>query len=236
MASYQFPSDVGVIGSGHWILFEAFEPTGLIEQVASGSSAFNGAAKDIVFLFNPGGSQAPLVWQHEHEYEDVKLMRVAANFAGIGQSSTGGIIPNIFGTAINPRAEILYRNTNLRKFQLNFMMAPSSKKESESMKNIIKVFRARSAPTLMGNTYNNVFKNPCEWRIRFFFKGENGNFSENTNIPKIGKSVIERVDVDYTQNSEWSTFQDGSPVMSMITLMIREMPVIDSEAIEQRGY
>lgn len=238
MANYQFPQDLGSISSGHWILFESFEPTGLGTRVIDNSvnSVSYGTPKDVLFMFNPGGSQSTLTWSQLHEYGDIKLMQVAAGFAGVAQSSTGGIIPNIFGKAINPRAEVLYRNTPLRQFQMDFMMAPSSKQEATSMMNIIKTFRAAAAPTLMTQTYNSVFENPCEWRIRFFFRDDQGRLSENTNIPRISKSVITRIDVDYTRNAEWNTFRDGVPTSALLTMEFVEMAVVDSQAINQRGF
>jgi len=51
----------------------------------------------------------------------------------------------------------------------------------------------------------------------------------------MGRSVLEVIDVMYNPNAEWSTFADGSPVATQLTLRFKEMRLIDGKNIAN-GY
>ena len=79
------------------------------------------------------------------------------------------------------------------------------------------------------------FAAPYEFLIDFIFFDSSGNMIENNHIPKIGRGVIINLEVMYNPNGEWSTFADGSPVSTQLTMTFREMRVIDSKNIAN-GY
>lgn len=58
---------------------------------------------------------------------------------------------------------------------------------------------------------------------------------ENPYLPKIGRCVLSRVDVNYTQQGSFSTFKDGAPTNLYLTLVFNEMRVI-SQADVENGY
>jgi hypothetical protein len=59
---------------------------------------------------------------------------------------------------------------------------------------------------------------------------------ENDNIPRIGRCIIEGIDVNYTPQGEWSTFYDGQPTTLMLSMTFKEMRVIDRQNISEGGY
>lgn len=97
------------------------------------------------------------------------------------------------------------------------------------MKNIIKQLRRFAAPK---QNENNIllFDTPAEWEIQFYFHGQ-----ENTNIPKIARSVLTDINVDYSPQGEWSTFRNGHPVACMLQLGFNEMEIMTRQHIE-KGY
>lgn len=186
---------------------------------------------DSVFLYIPAGGQAPMSWDQKHIYTDVKLARALTNFLGI--TAAAETAAGMSGMAINPRVEVLFQTTALREFTFTFQMAPQSQQESDAMKSLIKIFRKNAAPTLQQSGY--LFNSPKEWGIAFWYK-KNGSWVENTNIPKIRRSVLNRVEVAYpVPGGEWSTFSNGHPVSAMLTLNFAEMSIVDSDKIEE-GY
>lgn len=82
---------------------------------------------------------------------------------------------------------------------------------------------------------------PAEFLVSFHTVGSNpdnpSQISEQDNpyLPKIGRCVLTRVDVDYTLQGEYSTFKDGSPTNLQLTLVFREMRVI-SQTDVANGY
>lgn len=82
---------------------------------------------------------------------------------------------------------------------------------------------------------------PAEFLVSFHTVAFNPNNpsqtaeQDNPYLPKIGRCVLARVDVDYTLQGEYSTFKDGSPTNLQLTLVFREMRVI-SQTDVANGY
>lgn len=254
--SWIFPSDLlAAENQGAMMVIESFkseskvyipselsvsELSKLAESLGSRGSGSTAPTKitnatDRFCLFIPGGGQNQLRWEQKHEYSDVKLARalLSAIVPG-GGGDLGGVIPSLLGFPINPRVEVLFRNTDLRRYQFSFLFAPTSKKESEDMKKIIERIKWGAAPRISNNTL--TFESPNEFQFSFYYKTEQGNWKENTNIPKMERGVITNIQVDLPMpGAEFSTFSNGHPVSSMLTLEFVEMAIIDKRKIEQ-GY
>ena len=269
MANYVFPSDLATNRQqGHFMKIQ-------IEPSKAGTAR---AENHTVMLFIPGGQQnGPLQWQMIHEYDDVKLTKLGMGMIGslartaaetaIGAGRVAGK-----GT-INPKVDVLYGNSELRQFQFSFFLAPQSQKESQDLKQIVKLLRKFSAPEIgvpagaevaagaIGSALNTVtgqqglfsspsgqgsqlnsgfwFIPPAEFLISFHSivnNGSNGlNAPQNQYLPKIGRCVLTRVDVNYTQQGEFSTFRDGAPTNLQLDLFFREMRIISQYDVET-GY
>lgn len=205
-----------------------------------------------IVLFVPGGPQnGSLSWKTVNDYAETSMTKIGATAFGIGDVAAVANfgMQTLGGAAINPKVEVLFRTTQLRQFQFNFMFAPSTQNEAEEMEYIIKTIRYHAAPEIDGEsdprqsyigvinqagylTSGYFMKAPSEFVIQFH-RGSSGE--ENTHLPKIGRSVIERVDVDYTPQGEYSTFSNGYPVSALLTVVFREMRIIGKENIN-RGY
>jgi hypothetical protein len=243
---WAFPEDVGKGINGHYIIFTGYSQTTGSQAVTSASGGIiptvgssGSGVVDNIRIFIPGGSQSPFAYQQEHLYTDVKLARVAdAATLGVSGVLTGSTAANyvgqkLFGKMLNPGVDIMFQSTPLRRFQFNFIMSPSSKTEAKSMKDIIQAFRFHAAPQFDNGKLSFIV--PDVFDIKFYYIGSEGNPIENTNIPKINTCVMERIDVDYTPQGEWSTFTDGNPTSCMITTIFRELQVIDRNQIKA-GY
>jgi hypothetical protein len=250
---YQFPQDLGTSTQGHWMLIDVMQ-RGLDKTLAS------------VALHMPTGSgQGNIEFTSRHEYAESKLTKVAVDTVssiplvgtaiGGAINAAAGAAPMI-GGAINPKIEVLYRDTGLRDFQYTFIMSPTSQTESQNLKDIVKTLRMYSAPTLIGGPSDprasyiglinqvqylgtdggGIFATPNEFIVRFFYFDEkSGAAVENTNIPKIGRCALTGIEIMYNPNAAWNTFHDYNPLSAQLTLAFKEMRVIDSNNI-QDGY
>ena len=277
-----YPSDLGSKQQGHFMKIQVFPTNGTAHDVAG----------QAIYMFIPGGNQnGPLSWPMVHEYDDVKLTKLGAGVIGAvtrmipgvgsalaeaastaGAYGLGGARVKGYGT-INPKVDVLYGNSELRRFQFSFFLAPESEFESKSIKNIIKTLRLNSAPkitsTVAGVDIANVpgvqgfgellggqatgnftgesgqgsqlqsglwFTPPSEFLISFHRIKDGTSTPENEYLPKIGRCVLERIDVDYSPGqNEFSTFSDGAPTNVQLTMIFREMRIISQYDIE-RGY
>lgn len=145
------------------------------------------------------------------------------------QNDAVRLILNKAGYVFNPQRQLLFKGIDFRTFQMSFTFTPYSRTESDTVNRIIKLFRKYAAPTIVTEGVGMFFKPPAVFDIDFLF-----NSSTNTKIPKLKRSVITNVDVNYAPNG-WATLSDGTPVQTTMTLEFQEMVLVDSTAIDN-GY
>jgi hypothetical protein len=243
-----FPKDLSSSTQGHLIKIMAMD--------RGGNSPLGS-----VSLFMPGASSGSnLIFASRHEYAETKLSKVlmAGAEAAVGVGLWGPaqtIGAGLAGTTINPKVEVLYRDTDLRTFDFSFIMAPTSSEESQALIDCAQLLRYYSSPESILNTDvsddprstyiggggqagyligGNFFFTPNEFIIDFY-RIEDGIPTVNANIPKIGRCVLEAVELMYNPNGEWSTFKDGNPTSAQLALRFRETRVIDRKNINV-GY
>jgi hypothetical protein len=164
---------------------------------------------------------------------DPYVASAAANFLGkaIGASNLGDLVTRSMGQAINPQLQVLFRGVDFRRFQFDFVFTPYSSEETEAVKKIIYAFKHAAAPEITSTKYfaegGLFFKVPYPFDIKFFYKGQ-----ENTYVHKIGRCVLENINVDYGPNG-WATFNDGSPVQIKMTLQFKETVIVDKQRIKE---
>ena len=145
------------------------------------------------------------------------------------QSDVVKLALSLNGLAINPQQQMLFDGVDFRRYQLAFTFTPYSAEEAKTVKEIIKIFRKHAAPTLQQGYAGIFWEPPSTFELDFKFNG-----ASNPNITKVKESVIETIDVDYSPNG-WSTFGDGAPVQTILTLGFKEVSLVDHTDIKA-GY
>ena len=148
-------------------------------------------------------------------------MQSAGNVAG--QLLKNG--SKVAGYPVNPRVEVLFANRLQRAWMFEVFLAPRTKSESVTAREIIRTLRYHAAPELaLGGFF---FVPPAEFDITFFRQGV-----ENTNLPRINTCVLEKIDIDYApQNGVYSTFRDGSPVAIRLSMAFREVEIVHKRRV-----
>ena len=83
-------------------------------------------------------------------------------------------------------------------------------------------------------TAGRFFIAPSEFEIHYMFKD-----SPNPNLHKISRCVCTDVDVRYGPEAQFSTFDDGQPTTTQLTLGFTELEFITKEKIhpnDKSGY
>ena len=132
------------------------------------------------------------------------------------------------GVAVNPRSEAFYNSPQPRSFSFSFDFWPRSMEEAEAVEKIIAIFKYNSAPGFKAGTLGSVFTTPNYWKISYMF-----NSTENTALNMIGACYCTDVDVDYSPDGQWTTFGDGKPVHTRMTVNMLEDRIITKQDIEQ---
>ena len=139
----------------------------------------------------------------------------------------------VSGLAINPRQEMLFNGVQVRTFDFTFSFAPRNKGEAQTTNQIIREFRKYAHPSLHGT--GAMLNVPAEFEIRYYKVFNNDVTAENLFLNKIGRCALTAVNVDYTPNAVMSTFPDGSPVRTSLTMSFQELRPLTREDIEE-GY
>jgi hypothetical protein len=135
------------------------------------------------------------------------------------------------GLAVNPKLQLLFEGIGFRSYQMSFTFTPYSQQEAEVVTKIVNTFKQFAAPRIVkGATNGMFFIPPAVFEPKFYFNG-----SENKKINAVKPSVIENIDVNYAPNG-WSTFGDGAPVQTTLTLQFKETELLDRDTLVTGNY
>jgi hypothetical protein len=225
-----FPEDLGAEYMMHYMMIRLYTQGNNIQANYGGFNTGGFSQNNYnVALFMPteaGGGIFP-TFEDTHEYADISMTNVFANqiaSAKAFQAAKGAAAAT--GRAINPGVQVLYKTTHLRTFDFAFLFAPRSEKESQSMESIIKKIRTYAAPKDEGLFY----RSPAEVEIDMRFRD-----NVNTHLIKMKRQVITGVTVQYAPQGVYSTFTNGYPVTTLLSIRTREMEIIDRDDVE-KGY
>lgn len=150
---------------------------------------------------------------------------IAAKFGGGGALATGGLAAA--GLALNPQNFLLFRQIDFRRFQFDFLLTPSNQKETETINQIIYLFRFHASPEVLTGSSGRFFVPPSEFDIDVV---HNGNV--NRNIPKINTCVMTSINVDYSAGGQWSSYYDGAAQQVRLTLNFMEKEIITKDLVQ----
>jgi len=143
-----------------------------------------------------------------------------------GMIPAGKIATGYAGMAMNPQLLVLFRGIGFRSFQYDFYFTPRNAGEAAAVRKIIRAFRFHAHPELSAG-YGVFYISPSTFDIEFMHKG-----ALNTNIHKVKTCALIRYDVDYAPFG-WSTYKDGMPVQTRLSLQFQELQIVTKEDIEK---
>jgi hypothetical protein len=131
------------------------------------------------------------------------------------------------GLASNPKKEQAFKNVDFRTFSFEYNFAPQSPDEAQNVLNIIRAFKYHMHPEFKSeNAFLYIY--PSEFDITYY----KGN-TENLNIHRHTSCVLTEVNVNYSPNGVFSTFDNGMPTQITLSLMFKELQLLSKETIEK---
>ena len=130
-----------------------------------------------------------------------------------------------FGTAINPRNEAFYNTPTQRTFSYTFDFWPRNQDEAQAVENIISIFKYNSAPGLTEGA--GLFVTPNYFKISYMY-----NNGRNSHLHRIGACFCTDVQVDYSPDGQFTTFESGQPVHTRLTVSFLEDRILTKRDIE----
>lgn len=166
--------------------------------------------------------------------------KLASSAAGIiGANITPSqILARTQGEILNPNIELLFGGPTLRSFRFQYKMMPRNRDEGEQIKQIIRCFKRHMASKLGGSgstesqdTENTFLRTPDVFELRY-----RQGAGEHKYLHKFKQCFLESINVNYTGEGVYSTYEDGTPVSMIMDLTFKEIePVYDLDQQDAGG-
>ena len=154
---------------------------------------------------------------------------------------------NGFGKILNPYVEQVFGGIGMRTFNFNWKLVPRNDAETRAIKNILQVLRGRSLPDYAaklglsanagaldsGNISDRWLTVPHVFRLHWK-NGDNGQRIDS--LPKIKPCVMTDIQINYTPDNIWATYEGANPVAYDMTLGFTETEIITSQEVLALGY
>jgi hypothetical protein len=159
--------------------------------------------------------------------EAIKQAFTSALVNQLGANTTPeGLISRATGSVLNPNMELLFQGVNLRTFPFDFDFAPRDEKESNVVKEIIRIFKQSMAPRTGSNTAGaGLF---IEAPNIFLLKYKSGN-QDHPYLNKFKPCALTSMGMNYTGSGSYATYADKTPVHMKLSLSFTELNPIYNE-------
>ena len=149
--------------------------------------------------------------------------RAASIIPGVNITGTQ-ILSRTSGTILNPNMTLLMNGPSLRSFNFQFKMTPRDDREAKQVKSIIRSFKRNMAPKVSDG---NVFlETPNVFELRYKKGSDTHPF-----LHKFKQCALSDISVNYTGENVYATYNDGTPISTIMTLNFTELA-----PIYQRDY
>jgi len=146
---------------------------------------------------------------------------IGQNLAGAAEALTGvkvkSVIEQRYQKVLNPQLAVLFKGIGVREFSFSFDMFPKNEKESQEIERIIRMFKYYSFPYIDGNFMH--YPSYFEIEAKTGAKDSSGNRKV---LMKFHRAAITGVNVERNPTGVWSTFANGDPVNTKLTLTVKE--------------
>lgn len=141
----------------------------------------------------------------------------------------GQMLSKASGIAANPKKEQLFKEVEYRTFTFAYSFYPRSKQEAATVREIIKEFKLHMHPEFK-DAGEFLYIYPSEFEIVYYNNGK-----ENTNLHKHTACVLTDMNISYSPQNVYTSFDDGMPSQINVQLSFRELALLSKKDI-QEGY
>jgi hypothetical protein len=151
------------------------------------------------------------------------IANLALSKAPAGQAAATSVAT---GLAANPKKEQVFKGVDFRTFSFDYQFFPRDADEAQNVLNIIQQFKYHMHPEFKDDN-NFVYIYPSEFDI-FYYQGR----SENLNLHRHTSCVLTEMNINYTPNGTFTTFDNGMPTQINVTMSFRELALLTKEKVK----
>lgn len=130
------------------------------------------------------------------------------------------------GLAANPKKEQAFKGVDFRTFQFEYQFFPRSAAEAANVMRIIYEFKYHMHPEFK-DANNFVYIYPSEFDIFYYQNGV-----ENKHIHRHTSCVLTEMNVNYTPNGTFTTFENGMPTQINVQMSFRELALLTKDKVK----
>ena len=154
------------------------------------------------------------------------ISSIVANIA-LSKGPNAGAMSAMTGLAPNPMKEQVFKGMDFRSFTLEYQFSPRDINESDNVNKIIKALKYHMHPEYK-DANNFLFLYPSEFDIEYYNQGK-----ENLHLHRHTSCVLTELNVNYTPNGTFSTFQDGRPTQINVSMTFKELTILTKELVSE---
>jgi hypothetical protein len=139
------------------------------------------------------------------------------------------------GAVFNENIELLFSGVSLRQdFTFSYDMVPRSRKESDEIKQIIRLFKMEMAARKgleQGDASGLFLKSPSVFRLQYMSGGQPHPYLNRFKI-----CALKGMGVTYTGSGTYATYSDATPVHMQMTMTFGELtPIYHEDYVDEKG-
>ncbi len=152
--------------------------------------------------------------------KDLALTKLTSHALSIfgGNVTANQLYARSRGEVINPNMELLFNGPKLRAFKFSFKLTPRNEREAKQCKLIIRAFKRNMAPKSNPGGKGFFLKTPNIFELRYRSGLKNHPF-----LHKFKQCFLTDVNVNYTGDGVYSTYDDATPVSMILDLSFKEL-------------
>ena len=128
------------------------------------------------------------------------------------------VIARTTGQILNQNLELLFNGVQLRQFDFTFSLTPRRRKESETIKNIVRTFKKNMSARRESGVF---LQTPNIFQL-CYKTGRQKHAYLNSFFP----TALTNMSVNYTGSGRYATYEDTSPVSMLLNLQFSEISPI----------
>ena len=192
-------------------------------------NALQQAAADLAVNFITQGPQGAvdsaneIVKSIQGQSEQVKKLAAAA-MAGQASGLGAQLLTRTTGAIINPNTELLFNGPTMRNFGFSFNMSARSLKEAQDITLII---RALKQGMSVRRSQSGLFLlSPNIFELKYI----SGSGTQNPHLNKFKMCAMTALNVNYTPNQTFMTFENNMPVAYQVDMQFSELePIFNTD-------
>jgi hypothetical protein len=206
---------------------------GATGEVMAGKDLLPGLGQAISDVFQAGANAAKTA-TGQKAIKNYFASQIAQKILG-GDDLFRTALARETGAVFNENIELLFNNVSLRpEFQFQFDMVPRSQKESNEVKEIIRLFKTEMAAKKgldSGDASGLFLKSPSVFRLQYMSGGQPHPYLNQFKI-----CALRGMTVNYTGSGTYATYSDATPVHMQMGLMFQELtPIYREDYVENDG-